>query len=819
LPADSSSTALAEAFRSVSGAAEGTVGVDISYDLIRQFSKQLYTNPRKAVEELVCNSYDAGATECFVRIPYIGGAPLAVLDNGTGMDLNGLQDLWHVAVSPKSRDDPVERIANKRFQIGKFGVGKLAAFALGGRLTHVTSRVGVTRVVSVGQAQLQDQGAGVVPRFEVFRLRDTDARTILTPALAGLPLPWEKGWGTWTLAIVDEIEDSNLARSLKVGYLRKMISHALPISANFRTFLDGEIVPRREIDPAHIVTECDVVDVSFRRRLAEALKYYWQGRLELEDPALVPRELFEVRLIEMPDPQDVSHILPAIEVPKLGKVQGTAIMADQTLTTDRLAERGYSENGFAIYVHGKQVNPEDELFGVTQRTHQYWRRFLAVVEIPGLDRALLVQRNSVSESFDETLVARELLREMFNETRAKTEAIEQSGEYVPRSFGARLRTLSPLLGPSALRGLTRGGMPEGGLEGVGVEYRSLGQSGPPVTYDDATNTIAINEEHPTIEALDDLGEPARKLRTVLGEVLAGTILSQGYLKTRSVPPDVLADAFELTYDALLGASGYLKDPVESHVQEIEEASFEGGKRFEDAVVRAFRDLRLSTTRYGAADSPDGIVEIPRAGTSNLKVSVEAKGSHGIVTHAELSSATVDRHRTEAGCTCAIAIAREFQPRGIGDVRSALEREALRAGIPLLTTEALALILRMNAVRPFTHDKLVTILTTWKRPNEEVEFIQTVWETLPDPGLMRDILEAGYAAQDADANNFPEPGMILADNRIRARGLTREQLIHVLEAIAITTEMLVIRNTATHEFELLAHPDTILASMQRSSPTD
>lgn len=813
MPEARAQASLATLFGRAAPAAEGTVGVDISYDIIRQFSKQLYTNPRKAVEELVCNSYDAGATECFVRIPQVRGDPLLVLDNGTGMNLEGLQDLWHVAVSPKAQGSG-DRVANNRLQIGKFGVGKLAAFALGGRLTHVTSREGVTRLVSVSQGQLQDTEGGAVPLFEVRKLTDLDARPILSPFLRGLPFPWEKGWTSWTLAIVEEIEDSNLARSLKVGYLRKMISHALPVSANFQTFLDGELVPKRNIDPAHIVVKFDVADVDFRRRLSDALRYYWESRLSTEESTPVPRELYEVGLTDMADPEDVDRTIPAIDVPKLGKVSGTAIMADETLTTDRLAERGYSENGFAIYVHGKQVNPEDELFGVTQRTHQYWRRFLAVVEIPGLDRALLVQRNSVSESFDETLIARELLRELFNEARAKTEAIEEAGEYVPKRFGARLRTLAPILGPSALRGLARGGMPEGGLEAVNVEYRSLGEGGPPAAYDETTNTIAINEQHPTIVALDDLGPNAKQLRTVLGEVLAGTVLSQGYLRARSVPPDLLSDAFQLTYDALLGASGYLKDPVESHIQEIEEASFEGGSRFENAVVRAFRDLRLSATRYGAADEPDGIVEIPRAGKPNLKVSVEAKGSRGVITHAELSSATVDRHRAEFGCTNAVAIAREFQAQGIGEAPSALEREARAGQVPLLTTDAIALILRKNSIRPFTHDKLETILTTWVRPSEELAFIQGVWETLPDPGLMRDILEVAYEAQDADSHNFPDPGMVLANERIRARGLTRDQLIHVIEAIAVTTEMLVIRNTATHEFELLAHPDTILASMQR-----
>ena len=41
---------------------EAQVPVDVSYDIIRHVSAQLYTSPRKAIEELVCNAYDAGAT-------------------------------------------------------------------------------------------------------------------------------------------------------------------------------------------------------------------------------------------------------------------------------------------------------------------------------------------------------------------------------------------------------------------------------------------------------------------------------------------------------------------------------------------------------------------------------------------------------------------------------------------------------------------------------------------------------------------------------------------------------------------------------------
>lgn len=52
---------LEKEFRKAAGKAEGSVVVDISYDIIRHVSMQLYTNPRKAIEELICHGYDAGA--------------------------------------------------------------------------------------------------------------------------------------------------------------------------------------------------------------------------------------------------------------------------------------------------------------------------------------------------------------------------------------------------------------------------------------------------------------------------------------------------------------------------------------------------------------------------------------------------------------------------------------------------------------------------------------------------------------------------------------------------------------------------------------
>jgi hypothetical protein len=169
---------------------EEQIPVDISYEIVRHVSAQLYTSPRKAIEELVCNSYDAGASQCHLVLPQTAKEALRVLDNGKSMDLEGLRGLWRVAQSPKGSDP--NRIANNRMQIGKFGVGKLAAFALGERLTHVACVKDEVRVISVGQHEIKDKSTKAgrrAPEFQVYRLTPAKARSVLAPMFANLPNP------------------------------------------------------------------------------------------------------------------------------------------------------------------------------------------------------------------------------------------------------------------------------------------------------------------------------------------------------------------------------------------------------------------------------------------------------------------------------------------------------------------------------------------------------------------------------------------------------------------------------------------------------
>jgi len=81
-----------------------TVDVTIGPRFLNLFSEHLYSSPNKAFEELVSNSWDAGAETVYISVPDDLSAPDAsiwVLDDGLSMDIAGLQLLWAVATSKK----------------------------------------------------------------------------------------------------------------------------------------------------------------------------------------------------------------------------------------------------------------------------------------------------------------------------------------------------------------------------------------------------------------------------------------------------------------------------------------------------------------------------------------------------------------------------------------------------------------------------------------------------------------------------------------------------------------------------------------------
>ena len=106
-------------------------------------SPKVYTRvSNKAIEELIANSFDAGARQVAVFLPadlHDQQATIAVLDDGEGMDATGLKQHWLIG---KSNKRELVNLPLGRQQIGKFGIGKLASYVLANRLTHVSKKGG-----------------------------------------------------------------------------------------------------------------------------------------------------------------------------------------------------------------------------------------------------------------------------------------------------------------------------------------------------------------------------------------------------------------------------------------------------------------------------------------------------------------------------------------------------------------------------------------------------------------------------------------------------------------------------------------------------
>ena len=128
-----------------------TVEFRISIAIIEHFSKNLYRSPNKSIEELITNGYDAFAEEVRVYLPGVMlNDSVIVWDDGESMDVQGIQDLWHIAASPKKDTDRIVKKGSRRRKvIGKFGIGKLASYSIGFKMSHLCKRNGEYLLIEI----------------------------------------------------------------------------------------------------------------------------------------------------------------------------------------------------------------------------------------------------------------------------------------------------------------------------------------------------------------------------------------------------------------------------------------------------------------------------------------------------------------------------------------------------------------------------------------------------------------------------------------------------------------------------------------------
>jgi hypothetical protein len=344
-----------------------TVEVRIGPQFLNLFSEHLYSSPNKAFEELISNSWDAGATQVYVHVPDDLTRPDAtiwILDNGESMDVEGFRALWSVATSAKRiNPDP-----NARKPIGKFGVGKLATYLLAHELTYICKAAdGFIRIITMDYRRIdrgeknalhidpvplavrrldeatlnqllgQIDNGGEIKRLIANGLQGGQPDPEFVDEFGGPDIMPSPSTGTWTLAVLSSLKKPG--RDLKTGWIRRLLRTALPLGGTISIYFNGEALSSAKSN----------TDIQAEWILGPGID------IELDSLTLPTGESIKVEKKSSPYP----HLF----IDGLGEVTGRARLYVDKISGGK-SEQIEVSNGFFINVLGRVIKPEDPYLGL-----------------------------------------------------------------------------------------------------------------------------------------------------------------------------------------------------------------------------------------------------------------------------------------------------------------------------------------------------------------------------------------------------------------------------------------------------------------------
>ena len=406
-----------DAIRAFGSRLGSPITVRLSNELVTLLSSQLYQSPLKAIEELVVNAFDADATECRLFIPETAETLSLVLvyDDGIGMDEDGLEDLWLVGRSNK-RDESYQRRL-KRKQIGKFGIGKLATYAIANSITYISRMNENILSVSANFAAFEGDGSGSIPiELPVTRIDDWDALR-LAPifrqacSLAGVEVDslFDCETQSWTIVLLEELKPRKIHR----GRLNWVLSTAMPLRLDFGIHLNRQQVVSSK-ESIQLITEFAVSDLPEKR---------------LESISDKTSEVWHVdgdRLVSDSFPDGV---------------YGTILVSSESLHKGKSSDLARS-HGFFVRARERLINEEDPLFGLFPLSYRTFNRFRADVTADDLDAVVTAPREGVAESsLREKFIP--LLAELFYEARDRYQDYLESQDEAAKRKRESERTYVP----------------------------------------------------------------------------------------------------------------------------------------------------------------------------------------------------------------------------------------------------------------------------------------------------------------------------------------------------------------------------------------
>lgn len=826
----------------VAGSTTDQIDVEISLRIIQLFSEGLYSSPNKAVEELVSNSFDAGAENVHIILsPDLRDpdATIVVIDDGEGMNVDGLKKHWIIGESTRRSGTG----SSRRKPIGKFGIGKLSTYVLATKLTHICKSgdtyYAATMDYSILTGGAEHNSGGVFDekpiQIPLRTLQEEEAQSAVEQWIdrekegyKALKLFGDDASDSWTVAIISGLKD--MGKKVKIGRLKWVLRTAMPQRSDFRLFLDGDpITPPKMDEPlAKLVIGKDVIQMA--KPCPESL-------IEREDTN---------------EPADSIHRYGLYDDDGLlGRITGYIEVFEEEL--GRGKDKFGQSNGFFVYVHGRQVNVDDLGFGIERNLlrHGTFSRFRMVAHIDSLDEALRSSRESFQQG-DLYEGVQNLLRAGFNLARNKLVEYDRAQTPAARisasiSSAPGSMTRKPLLSlarmvadnkatpfyirfPSGLSSEAQADFLESlkqqseGAEGLlrSTELSALDSKDGLAVFDVQQGTLLINSSHPFVAAFQEhFIDPRRSYP--LEMLVMSEIFMEAHLYYMGLDENVIRDAIGRR-DELLRQ--FVRSSARRTVGMIALALTEARddeNKLEEEMRAAFEAMGFANViRIGGSGKPDGTAEAHLAATEDgvvqrYKVGLEAKSGKTVSAN-RLNISGIARHMEDFACNHHLVIGNGFATSTGDDSASVREINAHKDGtgrtITLMYIDDLARLIRIaSAKRIGGLPRIRDLFRNCVTPEQSKEWVDMLAAEEPENRPFVEILDTVWHLAEEEPSEAVEYAAVVTELRHRTPPvrMLKPDLIECCKAMHVLAHGVVFARENT--VEIGRRPDLILEDIR------
>ena len=743
------------------------IDVTISYRIIELFSKGLYSSPNKAFEELVCNSYDAGATEVAIYIPEdLALKPFIwILDNGEGMNADGLKELWQVGKSKKRKNETYDSKLGKynvqnRKQIGKFGIGKLATYIITTKLTYLSKTAGHYYATTMDYSKLppEDIVSTVGVNGQKFflserELTEEEARNIiqeyspLTTKKISFPLFGSNSPSSWTFCLMTALSPG--ASKIQIGQLDWILRTALPLNPNFSLMLNGD-----KIESSKLQTPISKEWIFGSQDDKVAQREKAKGKLD-------------IRVIDSGS---------VIDLPHLKNVRGYATLYRESIAKGKSEDMGRS-NGIFLKVRERLINLEDPLLGMAPLQHGAFSRTRIIVNADDLDTYLTSGRESIQDgphlddlrsflnSFFYSVIKpqwdidtgpgqvaglafHKLLAGSGNLTRiplsqvVKRVASDQHNDLI-------LNRISPTLASDAafVQSIENDLFDDKGIV-KRIEQDYLGPEEPVAILDYKEKMIKINVAHPFIASMQEEISHSRSIEVIaITEILTeAQLIEAGYRQdeVRAIMDKRDKTLRTLSYGERLSATNLaimLEDAV----------NYE--KPLETVLCECFRSLGYEVQKICGPGEPDGVavacLGYRRQQDCKYKICLDAKStlSAKVQTgNVHLDAAII--HQDDHDADYVVIVGKDFDGSEVSS--SLINKASRKLQITCMRAKDLSRLLFLASPKMLTLDDIKNMLDTCHTPDEVKKWIDELAKRpIIKDSLIKPFIDTIYKLQALD----------------------------------------------------------------------